>query len=114
MWKLFVMAFLTVFASFAHAQPGRQNNQLGRQANRTKVNQVYAVIVVNHMNVAMLADMFGGSIIDENNYLGGGSNGGGYGNSGNSGSYGNSGNSNNSGGYGRSSSGGNRSGGYGR
>ena len=71
-----------------------------------KKDKIYRLIVPNYMNLMMLSDIFGGSSIDENNYLGGSSSSGGNGNSGNSGNNGNNGNNGNSGN--RGNSGGNR------
>ena len=47
-------------------------------------NYVYRIIPILHANPSMLADMLGGSIIDENNYLGqsGGNQSSSYGNNG--------------------------------
>ena len=74
-------------------------------AAKAKKDQVYRLIVPNYMNLQMLADMLGGSSMDENNYLGNNSsNGNGNGNNGNSGN-----NNGNNGGYGNNSNNGNRS-----
>jgi hypothetical protein len=60
-----------------------------------KKDKIYRLIVPNYMNLMMLSDIFGGSTIDENQYLGGGgtSGGGGYGNTG-GGGYGDTGGGN--------------------
>ena len=111
-------------APFVREAPRPDADEVSRPVASTtttapKKEKVYRLIIPTYMNLMITSDIFGGSTIDENNYLGGNSANGGRGTNGNSGGQGgygssatggagNRGNSGSRGGYGSSGIGSNR------